>query len=117
MSNGKVVTPTKKALLPFPKEFTINVMIAYSFNNLKSGTLISIGQLCDDDCTAIFTKYDVKVMKNNKILIRGRRADNGLWKLPIGGNNTLSTQLLATEKYAHVVNGVIQADSTKSDLA
>ena len=72
VANGRVMTPTKKAILPLLKEFTRDAKVVYSFNNLKSGTLISIDQLCDDNCTAIFTKYDVKVMKNNKVLIKGR---------------------------------------------
>ena len=78
VADGRVMMPTKKSLLPLPKEFTRNAKIAYSFNKLKKGTLISIGQFCDDDCTAIFTKYDVKVMKNNKLLIQDRQTDNGL---------------------------------------
>ena len=61
VADGRVMAPTKRAILPLPKQFRRNDRIAYSFGNLKSGTLISIGQLCDDDCTAIFTKYDVKV--------------------------------------------------------
>ena len=110
---GRVMTPTKKSILPLPKEFARNARIAYSFNNLKSEPLISIGQLCDDDYTAIFKKYDVKVMKNNKILIEGRRTDNGLWNLPIGQEHSVSIQLSTTTKSAHVANGVIQTDSTK----
>jgi hypothetical protein len=71
--------PTRKSLLSLPKEFSRNATVAYSFSNLKSGTLISIGQLCDDDCIAIFSKYNVKIIKNDKILIKGKRTDNGLW--------------------------------------
>ena len=117
VADSRVMTPTKKTILPLSKEFTRNAIIAYSFSNPKSGTLISIGQLCDVDCTAFFTKYDVKAMKKNKVLIQGRRADNGLWKLPIGKDDAVSTQLSTMIKSAHVANGVIQTNSTKSDLA
>ena len=69
VADGRVVAPTKKALLPLPKQLTCNAKVAYSFNNLESGTLISIGHLCDDGCIAIFTKYDIQIMKHNKLLI------------------------------------------------
>ena len=54
VADGRIMAPTKKAQLPLPKEFTKHTRTAYSFNNLKSGTLISTGQLCDDDCIAFF---------------------------------------------------------------
>ena len=116
VADGRIIVPTKKALLPLPIEFTRNAKIAYSFNNLQSGTLISIGQLCDDDCIAIFSKYDVKIIKNNKILIRGRRTQNGLWKMPIARAHSKS-KCITTAEHAHAANGVIQLDRTKGDLA
>ena len=60
--------------------------VAFSFNNLKSGSLISIGQLCDENCIVIFTKYDVQIILHNEILIRGKRTDDGLWKIPLSNN-------------------------------
>ena len=113
------MSPTRKAILPLPNTFTRNAKIAYSFNNLKSGSLISIGQLCDDDCIAIFTKYIVKIIKKNKILIKGRRTQNGLWKLPIGTETPTDTErnVPPSNTAKNVANGVIQLDSTKSDLA
>ena len=65
VADGQVLAPTKKALLPLSKHLTSKARVAYSFNNLKSGTLISIGQLCDDECVAIFTKYNVKILKGD----------------------------------------------------
>ena len=56
---------------------------AYMFDDLKTGSLISIGQLCDDDCIAIFSRYNLKIIKNNKIIINGKRKDNGLWDIPV----------------------------------
>ena len=111
------MSPTKKAILPFSNTFTWNAKITYSFINLKSGSLISIGQLCDDDCIAIFTKYDVKIIKNDKILIKGRRTANGLWKIPIGTAIKPSAVQSPTNPATHVANGVIQLDSTKYELA
>jgi len=46
--------------------------------DLNTGFLISLSQLCVDDCIALFTKSDVKILKNNKVIILGKREHNGL---------------------------------------
>jgi hypothetical protein len=61
---------------------------AFVLDNLKTGTLISLAQLCDDDCIAIFTKYDVQIVKDNQVIIKGQRMPNGLWSIPIKKNTT-----------------------------
>ena len=71
VANGRIISPTNKAILPLSNKLTEKYRVAYSFDNLKSGSLISIGKLCDDDCIAIFTKYDVQIIRFNEILIRG----------------------------------------------
>ena len=48
---------------PIAKEATI-------FPALTSSSLLSIGQLCNDDCTVIFTKKDMKVIKNKNLFYK-----------------------------------------------
>nr|GEV37350.1 retrotransposon protein [Tanacetum cinerariifolium] len=47
--------------------------------------LISVGQLCDDDCVVIFTKVDCTISKNSKTLAKGHRRNN-LYKCKLGDN-------------------------------
>ena len=54
VADGRVITPTKNDLIPLPKESTRNAKVAYSFSNLKISILISIEQLFDKECAAIF---------------------------------------------------------------
>ena len=56
---GRIISPTKKAVLPLSNKLTEKSRIAFSFEILKSGSLISIRQLCNDDCVSMFSKYDV----------------------------------------------------------
>ena len=58
----------------------------------------------------------MKIIKNNKILIRGQRTDNGLWKIPIDGKNTTVATSCSTAQ-DHVANSVIKLDTTKGELA
>ena len=51
--------------------------------NLHSN-LISIGQLCDNECIVTFDKHKVIVSKNKDITIEGYwDPTNGLWRFPI----------------------------------
>jgi len=51
------------------------------FPTLASGSLLSIGQLCDEGCTATFTKNKLYVYKDGKIILQGQRSNltNKLW--------------------------------------
>ena len=46
--------------------------------------LLSIGMLCDNGCTAVFTKKKVKILLNNKTILQGNRCPRTkLWCLPL----------------------------------
>ena len=54
------------------------------FPNLASSSLLSIGQLCDDNCIAIFHKDILQVIKDNKVILEGlRNRNDGLWDVPL----------------------------------
>jgi hypothetical protein len=85
---------------------------AHIFKKLQSASLLSVGQLCDSDCTAVFTKTDLKIFDNNKqIIIRGERNfQDGLWDVKLK-----KTQPLQVE---HTVNAILKIDKrSQSDLA
>ena len=51
---------------------------------LKNTSLISIGQLCDDGCTATFNRESLQVKKNEKLILQGfRNYQDGLWDIPM----------------------------------
>ena len=51
---------------------------------LQSSSLISIGQLCDDECIVTFDKYRFIVIKNKDKIIEGyQEPTNGLWRFRI----------------------------------
>jgi hypothetical protein len=81
---------------------------AYVLNKLQTGTLISLGQLCDDDCIAIFNKYKVRIIKQNEVIITGKRMTNGLWSIPI--KHTTNPQVLQA-------NGILRLDKPRQELA
>ncbi|GJX87252.1 protein CHUP1, chloroplastic [Tanacetum coccineum] len=48
--------------------------------------LISVGQLCDDDCVVSFTKLDCTISKSGKTLAKGHMR-NGLYTCKLGDNS------------------------------
>ena len=51
---------------------------------LNSASLLSIGQLCDDNYNVTFYKHKMEVYKNDeKVLIGVRNKEDGLWDVPI----------------------------------
>jgi hypothetical protein len=59
---------------------------------LSHSSLISIGRICDADCTAMFEKTKVTILHNNKEILAGPRDyTTGLWRLPLE-QNTVALQ-------------------------
>jgi hypothetical protein len=96
---------TQKGTLSMSHRLSSPAQAAFVLDDLKAGTLISLAQLCDDDCIAIFTKYDVQIIKDDQVIIKGQRMPNGLWSVPI----TKTTQPQA--------NAILRTDKPKLDLA
>jgi hypothetical protein len=84
-------------------------------DGLKTGSLISIGKLCDDDCIAIFSKFNVIIIKNSQLIITGtRNGRNGLWNIPLAPLPHTSPHPATTYKLA---SSAISNDATKAELA
>ena len=98
---------TQRGRLPLSTVLSPAAQSAFVLDDLKTGSLLSLAQLCDDDCIALFTKYDVRIVKHNSVIITGSRMPNGLWSVPI-------TPLPARP---HQANAILRTDKPKRDLA
>ena len=61
---------------------------AHILPDLNPHSLVSIGVLCDHDCTATFNKHTVTVHRHNQPILTGSRLPNGLWSLPLHTGHT-----------------------------
>jgi hypothetical protein len=111
VANGDTITTTKRAVVLLSTELSNKATAGHIFEHLKSGSLISIGQLCNDDCVALDTKYEVKIYKNGHIIIVGKRnATNGLFTIPLAPKPALPPPPAIPTPGApsrHTANGVI----------
>ena len=87
------------------KNLSTTATTAHVLPNLKSASLLSMGQLCDDDCIVTLDKSKMTVEKNNKIILEGtRNINDGLWDIQLDTNPLTA-------------NVIIQKNKLKQDLA
>ena len=56
---------------------------------LTNSSLLSIGQLCDEECIAVFDKQAVNIYKNATIILQGtRNPSDGLWDISLPNTTT-----------------------------
>jgi len=112
LPNDDVIQATCEGFLPF-KNLAKQATKAFIYPDLSNESLLSIGQFCDDDCIAVFTKTSVYIVKNNKLIVEGtRNYTDGLWdiKLPSPTTNSVAQTIPK-------MNYIITKDKSKSELA
>jgi hypothetical protein len=83
MPNGSTITSSHTALLQLPG-LPDTARRCHIFPQLASGSLLSIGLLCDHDCTVTFHKTHVDVYLVDTLLLTGHRSPrNGLWTIDL----------------------------------
>ena len=68
LPNGDTMQSTHTTTLPI--NLPQSARTAHVFPSLASGSLLSVGKLCDEGCTAVFTKKKLEIHKNKNISIK-----------------------------------------------
>ena len=101
--------------LPLHHSLSNKAQQAYMFPKLTNESLISVGQICDDDCVVIFTKNDVKILKQDKIIIQGHRSPiDKLYDINLTNQKQENTTQSPTKQN---INYIIRKDKTSTTLA
>ena len=80
LPDNTTLTPTLKGSITLNDSLTMN---SFLLPGMKNESLLSVGQLCDQGCIAVFTKNDLQVFHNNKKILHGHRnITDGLWDVP-----------------------------------
>ena len=83
VANGGIISPKYKSRIKISDKLSHKVQKGITCDDIKTGFLISSGQLCDENCISIFSRFHIKIIKDNQVIIEGRRTDNGLWNIPL----------------------------------
>jgi len=83
LPNGQCMRSSKVTNLDIPNSSKIGNQ-AHLFQDLTSGNLLSVGQLCNDGYDVTFTKNSVTFNKNNQTMLTGkRRLHDGMWTITL----------------------------------
>ena len=116
LANGHTIKPAFSATLKISSKLSSRSQSSHVFNEVTTSSLISMGQLYDDDCVAIFNKYDVKILKHNQVIINELQdRTNGLCNIPLGP--CPPTQQSPTLSHPNQANGILHQDIAKRELA
>ena len=120
VANGETITATKRVTIPLSTALSTQSQTGYILPNLRTGNFLSIGQLCDDSCLALFSKNTLQIFKHGQQVLTGyRNHTNGLWDVPIIPttieNNTPNTPIVPFINPQ--TNSIIRQAKTKHDLS
>ena len=102
-----IMKSTHDSTLNIPR-VSVPAKSATIYPKITGSSLLSIGQLCDDNCTAVFTKTDMKVIKEKNVILKGtRNKDDGLWDVKLDDIPPPTAKL----------NAIINKSQSKSKLA
>lgn len=85
LSNDVEVQATSKGQVPLHPSLSPAATQAHVFPGITNSSLISIGQLCDDNYVAVLDKQTIHIFKDKQVILTGSRNPlDGLWdiKLP-----------------------------------
>jgi hypothetical protein len=86
LPNGDTITSTHTATLNMPS-LPHTARQAHILTGLAQHSLLSVGQMCDSDCSVTFTAADVTVKNGKSTILNGLRdQDSGLWCVPLEPN-------------------------------
>ena len=109
---------THSVRVPLAPELSPTARLGHELQGLKTGSLVSIGKLCDDECMTLFTKYNVNVIKNGKVIINGPRNNKTrLWDIPLAPKGPKSPLPRVSPTTSPHANSALRMASTKHDLA
>ena len=109
LPNLSTIQATKKGNINLHPSLSPEATTAHVFEDLTNTSLLSIGQLCDDDCTAIFDKCAMRIVKNGMTIVQGtRNVNDGLWDVSLPVQPTAPTS---------VANAIIKKSATHAELA
>ena len=87
MPNGNHIQSSGTTNIPWPN-LPCAATKAHILPELHPHSLVSIGVLCDHNCTATFDKHAVTIHRHNQPILTGPRLPNGLWTIPLPQDRT-----------------------------
>lgn len=107
------IHPTYVGELPITATMTKQAKEALVYPKIENESLLSIGQLCDDNCVAIFTRQNLYILKDGVPILEGKRNYiDRLWDVHLKSKTNENSA-----KQKEQLNYIVLQNQTKRDLA
>ena len=107
LPNNEKIKPTFVGNLPINTRLKEDATEALVYPDITNESLLSIGQLCDDGCIAIFTRTKLYIIKNGEVVLVGQRNQRDkLWDVQLN-----------KETEHENLHYIVLKDQSKRDLA
>ena len=84
LPDASTLTSTKLGTLPLPTTLSSKAKYANIVPGLKSASLISLSQLCDDGCDVLLNDKNLYAVKDKQLVLQGfRNKHDKLWDIPL----------------------------------
>ena len=114
LPNNVSIQSTEKGNIPFSSKLSASAKDASILPGLESSSLVSLGQLCDDDCEILLNKKSLFVIKENELILEGYRNQNDLlWDIPVSNPDILKSKHLTNPNGAGLYSVVANAKQYK----
>ena len=118
LPNLQTIKAKSQGTLPISLSRDSTTVHIFDDDDLRNASLISLGQLCDDDCTVHLDKNKLLVFKNKKKIIQGtRNHTDGLWDVHFPTKQLTEHYAKRAIKGSKHLNLIIHRDKTKQELA
>ena len=113
LPDGNTIHSTHTAILDLP-HLPPAARIAHIFPTLSSGSLLSIGLLCDHGCTATFNLHTVDITLDGATILTGTRSPTtNLWTIDLSQLRPPATPIfLSHHQPQHRINALLATDAT-----
>ena len=116
LPNKQIIQSSSQGVLPI--QTNTSAKTALILPQLMNNSLLSIGQLCDDDCVAVFNKHAMHLYKNAKLVLSGKRnTSDGLWDINFNPPIRTATEKINDYKSTLSANAIIQKNLPQTHLA
>ena len=84
LPNNATMNVTKTGSISLSRSVVTHAEKAHIFYGLHSASLISLVQLCDDVFISTLDNYDINILKNKTLILKGyKNKTDGLWDITI----------------------------------
>jgi hypothetical protein len=118
LPNSSTIQASQAGKLPLHPSLLDNTTTAHVLDEITNSSLISIVQLCDDDCIAVFAKSEnARIQKQNLCTIGHAKSNRRPLGHSSGCHIAVTVSLAPTTSVPFAANAIIRKDMTKTVLA